>query len=347
MPGWKIREASSGETALRLVDDEEFDLLFLDQYMSSAEKQLLGTETARKLRSKGVSETIICGLSANDMGRPFIKAGADIFLMKPFPCKSDELKSALVDVLHTRGPKYFSSLPNDPDAQKVSFNLPDLSERISLALPTKNTKFSEGNGTTTKPKPSSSSSSLKSSSQTNSSQTDVSETPAPLFSLKAPAPLFSLAATSAKRSEENSPLLQAPAPLFSLGAVSTKNSVEHSEEQSPLLLNDNKNEEGIVASSKPLWGNGLTSPPTTATTVQRAAEPTLNAVSSPAPLFQLAPSQTPSPLFQLNPGSESTVNTPSEKSKPLWESAPPEASTAAATTSEDASGGNAKPAPLW
>ena len=31
MPDWHIREAANGETALRLVETEEFDLIFMDQ----------------------------------------------------------------------------------------------------------------------------------------------------------------------------------------------------------------------------------------------------------------------------------------------------------------------------
>ena len=30
-PNWEIREAANGETALRLVETEEFDLIFMDQ----------------------------------------------------------------------------------------------------------------------------------------------------------------------------------------------------------------------------------------------------------------------------------------------------------------------------
>ena len=101
MPEWEIREASNGETAVRLVDDQDFDIIFVDQYMSSAEKQLLGTETVRALRSKGVT-SIICGLSANDLESTFLRAGADAFLIKPFPCKVAELKSALTNILQTR-----------------------------------------------------------------------------------------------------------------------------------------------------------------------------------------------------------------------------------------------------
>lgn len=106
MPGWQIREASNGETALRLVETDDFDLIFMDQYMSSTEKQLTGTETVRNLRAKGVKEPIVCGLSANDIELNFLKNGADAFLIKPLPCNKDELQRALVTLLKKRGEKY-------------------------------------------------------------------------------------------------------------------------------------------------------------------------------------------------------------------------------------------------
>ena len=34
-PTWKVREAANGETALSIVQDEVFDLIFVDQYMAS------------------------------------------------------------------------------------------------------------------------------------------------------------------------------------------------------------------------------------------------------------------------------------------------------------------------
>jgi CheY-like chemotaxis protein len=44
-PTWKIQEAANGETALRLVDEEPYDYILMDQNMISTEKQLLGTDT--------------------------------------------------------------------------------------------------------------------------------------------------------------------------------------------------------------------------------------------------------------------------------------------------------------
>jgi len=97
-PSWSIRECANGETALRIVDEEKFDLIFVDQYMASVEKQLLGTETVHAMRAKGV-ESIICGLSANDVEDQFSNAGGDYFMYKPFPCKKDALKDELLQML--------------------------------------------------------------------------------------------------------------------------------------------------------------------------------------------------------------------------------------------------------
>ena len=94
---WDIKEAANGEAAIQMLKTHSFDLIFVDQYMSSAEKTLLGTETVRALRSQGVKSRI-CGLSANDMERQFLAAGADFFLQKPFPCKSDELRRVLIRI---------------------------------------------------------------------------------------------------------------------------------------------------------------------------------------------------------------------------------------------------------
>jgi Response regulator receiver domain len=39
-PDWTVREAANGETALLLVEKHSFDLIFMDQYMASVEKQV-------------------------------------------------------------------------------------------------------------------------------------------------------------------------------------------------------------------------------------------------------------------------------------------------------------------
>lgn len=100
LPNWTIREAANGETALRLAEEgDHFDLIFVDMYMASVEKQLLGTETVAELRNRGIKSRI-CGLSANDKESLFYEAGADAFMFKPFPCKKDEITEALCHVLY-------------------------------------------------------------------------------------------------------------------------------------------------------------------------------------------------------------------------------------------------------
>jgi signal transduction histidine kinase/CheY-like chemotaxis protein len=105
-PNWTVMEAGSGESALSIVESQAFDLIFLDQYMTSADKQLLGSEVARALRTKGCT-SVICGLSANDMEQKFLASGANAFVMKPFPCKKDamiqEMKRILCDPNETEG----------------------------------------------------------------------------------------------------------------------------------------------------------------------------------------------------------------------------------------------------
>jgi CheY-like chemotaxis protein len=98
-PSWTIREASNGEIAVRLVETEKFDLIFMDMYMASVEKQMLGTETVKTLRNMGV-DCRICGLSANDKEAEFLEAGADVFTFKPFPCEARALTQELTRVLY-------------------------------------------------------------------------------------------------------------------------------------------------------------------------------------------------------------------------------------------------------
>ena len=69
-----MKAAACGEAAIELIDQQERHvLIFCDQCMSTTEKALLGTETIKVLHSKGV-KTILCGLSANDLGDEFMAA---------------------------------------------------------------------------------------------------------------------------------------------------------------------------------------------------------------------------------------------------------------------------------
>ena len=101
-PAWRVNEASNGEMALHLAKETVFDLIFMDQYMASVDKQLLGTETCRELRARG-SGAKICGLSANDLETQFVNAGADAFMIKPFPTKNESLELELKRIIFGSG----------------------------------------------------------------------------------------------------------------------------------------------------------------------------------------------------------------------------------------------------
>lgn len=105
-PTWKFVEAASGEAALKILDSTSYDLIFVDQYMSSTTKQLLGSETVREMRSRGVT-SIVCGLSANDAADDFLAAGADAFVLKPFPCEKEAMSRELHRVLKSKRASYF------------------------------------------------------------------------------------------------------------------------------------------------------------------------------------------------------------------------------------------------
>jgi CheY-like chemotaxis protein len=137
-PQWSIQEASSGEAAVRLVEENNgFDLVFMDQYMASVEKQMLGTETTRALRCKGVT-SLICGLSANNVEEAFMRAGADLFMLKPFQCEPKALKRELLNCIHSkRNPilDYILSCANDTSGTSELSN-PHLDETQVLLVRT-------------------------------------------------------------------------------------------------------------------------------------------------------------------------------------------------------------------
>ena len=89
-PDWTIQGAENGEKALDYVLEQTgktkgYDLIFVDQYMASTEPRMTGTETVAELRRRGV-QSVIVGLSANDMEHDFLSVGANHFLLKPLPC---------------------------------------------------------------------------------------------------------------------------------------------------------------------------------------------------------------------------------------------------------------------
>ena len=99
-PQWKIQDAGSGEEALEIVTNaaKPFDLIFMDQYMGTEADMLLGSDVVAELRNRG-NESVICGMSANDVETLFDDAGADAFIFKPLPFRPDALTRELKRIL--------------------------------------------------------------------------------------------------------------------------------------------------------------------------------------------------------------------------------------------------------
>ena len=66
--------------------------------MASVNKRLLGTETTRSLRDKGV-ESRICGLSANTLEDSFLNAGTDCVLLTRLPCQTEALRQVILSMI--------------------------------------------------------------------------------------------------------------------------------------------------------------------------------------------------------------------------------------------------------
>lgn len=76
-----ISEAISGEEAIDLALNQQYDLIFMDQYMG---KGLHGDKTIEILRERDIDAYII-GVSGNDENKSHISGGADDFIQKPLP----------------------------------------------------------------------------------------------------------------------------------------------------------------------------------------------------------------------------------------------------------------------
>ena len=107
IPSCHIEEASSGGNCLEIVNTTgsdtkpiPFDVIFVDMYMQMAGDGYTGTDTVRLLRKHPYAKnSIIVGLSANNLKASFLEAGADAFMLKPFPAEEKKLKEAFVHIL--------------------------------------------------------------------------------------------------------------------------------------------------------------------------------------------------------------------------------------------------------
>jgi len=98
-PNAIITEACSGEEALVIVGNEEFDVIIVDQYMEESGGVMVGTDVVFAMRRMKL-DSIIIGCSGNDINNLFTEAGSDWVWGKPVPPNKiilKQLKSALVN----------------------------------------------------------------------------------------------------------------------------------------------------------------------------------------------------------------------------------------------------------
>lgn len=119
-PTWTIQEAGNADAAIQILEKnpKQFDIIFIDQYMPSIERPLLGTEAVQHLRAMGI-DCQICGLSANDLRHDFKAAGANGFLIKPFPCAKDILTRELARLLRLDDDSKRQRLPQLEDDESL------------------------------------------------------------------------------------------------------------------------------------------------------------------------------------------------------------------------------------
>ena len=96
-PKATIKEASTGEEALKICSKESFDVIVVDQYMEEAGGVMVGTDVVFAMRRMRI-DSIIIGCSGNDMEDLFREAGADWVWGKPMPSNKTtirQLRSAI------------------------------------------------------------------------------------------------------------------------------------------------------------------------------------------------------------------------------------------------------------
>jgi len=83
-PNAKITEAKTGEEAIKICNEKQFDVIIMDQHMEEAGGVLLGTDTVVELRKRKI-DSVIVGCSGNDIDEEFMIAGTNWVMKKPTP----------------------------------------------------------------------------------------------------------------------------------------------------------------------------------------------------------------------------------------------------------------------
>ena len=83
-PKAAITEAATGEEALEICKQKQFDVIIVDQHMEEAGGVLLGTDTVVAMRRRKI-DSVIIGCSGNDIDEQFMDAGCEWVMKKPTP----------------------------------------------------------------------------------------------------------------------------------------------------------------------------------------------------------------------------------------------------------------------
>ena len=104
--GYTVKTASDGKTALEIISNERFDLIFLDIRMP----EVSGTEVLRRMREVGINTpvVIITAFGTVKNAVDCTQLGAVAYLQKPFT--ENKIKTVLEEMLHIKSDK--SSLDN-------------------------------------------------------------------------------------------------------------------------------------------------------------------------------------------------------------------------------------------
>jgi len=91
-PDWRFIEANSGEQAVQLLEEAKdyhkpFHLVLMDHFMPLGGGTMTGAEATERIRQND-QETIIIGMSGNDLKSEYLESGAQLFWTKPLPSKS-------------------------------------------------------------------------------------------------------------------------------------------------------------------------------------------------------------------------------------------------------------------
>ena len=122
--GHSVVTASNGLEVLELVDQESFDLIFMDLNMP----RLNGIETTKELRARGFLSTPIVALTGNALREDqqrCLRAGMDHYLIKPMTKRSFyQLLSELYPdaLLHPSGPPPEESKAQEADSLRETFD---------------------------------------------------------------------------------------------------------------------------------------------------------------------------------------------------------------------------------